>query len=83
MARRQLIEMGQGVNAWFCSPEDLILAKLQWGRSSASEKQRRDVLGIMKVQEDLLDLNYLRQWAVVLGLSESVDALLQSSATEA
>jgi hypothetical protein len=74
--------MGQGVTAWFCSPEDLILAKLQWGRRSASEKQRRDVLGIMKVQEGLLDLNYLRQWAAVLGLSESVEALLQASMTE-
>jgi hypothetical protein len=82
MDRRQLIEMGQGFSAWFCSPEDLILAKLQWGRRSASEKQQRDVLGVMKVQEGLLDLNYLRQWAVVLGLSESVEVLLRASTTE-
>lgn len=82
MARRQLIEMGEGFSAWFCSPEDLILAKLQWGQQSASEKQRRDVLGIMKVQEGLLDLDYLRQWAIALDLSESVETLLQSSTIE-
>jgi hypothetical protein len=76
MARRQLIELGNGVNVWFCAPEDLILAKLEWSRSSGSEKQQRDILGVMKVQEDLLDLNYLRSWASQLDLSSRVEELL-------
>jgi hypothetical protein len=35
MSRRQLINMGREVSAWFCSPEDLILAKLQCPRRTA------------------------------------------------
>lgn len=76
MQRRQLIDFAE-TQAWFISPEDLILSKLLW--KSDSEKQQRDVLGVMKVQEDLLDLDYLRSWADRLGLAELVDRLLQAS----
>jgi hypothetical protein len=79
MSRRQLINMGREVSAWFCSPEDLILAKLQWGLKSDSTKQRRDVLAVMKVQEGLLDLVYLRLWAAQLDLSTLVEQLLEQS----
>jgi hypothetical protein len=79
MERRQLIEMGNGVDVWFCSPEDLILAKLQW--RSQSEKQQRDILGVLKVQEGLLDLDYLRTWAQELGFTEWVDTLLAQAST--
>jgi hypothetical protein len=82
MARRQLIDMGNGVNVWFCSPEDLILAKLQWGKASASEKQQRDVLGVMKVQEGLLDLDYLRSWATQLDLVSQVEMLLIQASSD-
>lgn len=76
MQRRQLIDFAE-TQAWFISPEDLILSKLLW--KSDSEKQQRDVLGVMKVQEDLLDLDYLRSWADRLGLAELLDRLLQAS----
>jgi hypothetical protein len=35
----------------------------------------------MKVQEGLLDLDYLRQWAEQLGLSELVEQLLEQAST--
>ncbi|MGI0493131.1 hypothetical protein ACN4EG_15210 [Alkalinema pantanalense CENA528] len=76
MQRRQLIDFAE-TQAWFISPEDLILSKLLW--KADSEKQQRDVLGVMKVQEDLLDVDYLRSWADRLGLAELLDRLLQSS----
>jgi hypothetical protein len=74
------MDMGGGIEAWFISPEDLILSKLKW--RAESEKQRRDVLAVMKVQEGLLDLDYLRQWAEQLGLSELVEQLLGQASTE-
>jgi hypothetical protein len=54
----------------FASPEDLILSKLLWGQQTQSEKQWRDVLGIVKVQADRLDAEYLSLWAEHLGLVE-------------
>ena len=36
----------------------------------------------MKVQEGLLDLDYLRLWAEQLGLSELVEQLLEQASTE-
>ena len=55
---------------FFAAPEDLILSKLQWRQRSESEKQWRDVLGVMKVQREKLDFGYLLQQAEVLGLTE-------------
>jgi hypothetical protein len=72
MVRRQLLDV-EGMPAfWVISPEDLVLQKLLWGRESQSEKQWRDVLGIVKLQAENLDYDYLTEWAEQLGL---VDAL--------
>ena len=41
LSRRQLVSISFDENEmfWLISPEDLILAKLQWGSRSQSEKQ--------------------------------------------
>ncbi len=75
MARRQLLDV-EGISPfWVISPEDLVLQKLLWGSSSQSEKQWRDVLGILKLQKSGLDYGYIVEWAEYLGL---VDALIQA-----
>lgn len=75
MARRQLLDV-EGIPAfWVISPEDLVLQKLHWGRGSQSEKQWRDVLGIIKLQAENLDYDYLTEWAEQLKL---VDALIMA-----
>ncbi len=54
------------------TPEDTVLAKLDWFRQGGgvSDRQWRDVLGILKVQGDGLDFAYLRQWASRLHLAD-------------
>jgi hypothetical protein len=42
--------------------EDTVLSKLLWARDSDSERQLRDVHGILSTQTGL-DLPYLRLWA--------------------
>lgn len=47
------------------SPEDLILTKLEWYRKGdeVSDRQWRDVCGLLKLQAGRLDESYLSRWA--------------------
>jgi hypothetical protein len=57
---------------YLCSPEDVVLSKLQWYQmgGGVSERQWKDVLGVLKVQSVRLDLEYLKYWASRLNLSD-------------
>lgn len=62
-----------GFEAWFVSPEDLILSKLLAGRP----KDLVDVADVLFIQGDL-DVIYLRLWAGRLGILESLEQALRS-----
>ena len=70
--RRRAIEVKEQQSLFFASPEDVILSKLAWRQRSESEKQWRDVLGVMKVQGEKLDFVYLVRQAEVVGLWEAL-----------
>jgi hypothetical protein len=53
---------------WIVSPEDLILAKLDWARDSYSEMQLRDVQNIISTLNNL-DWDYINKWKKKLGLT--------------
>lgn len=58
-----------GVEVYAASPEDTVIAKLEWSQlSRVSERQRRDVAGIVAVVGDQLDLAYIERWVRDLGL---------------
>ncbi|MEG4058898.1 hypothetical protein [Microcoleus sp. Pol7_B2] len=83
MSRRQLHPVSglQEEGIYIYSPEDIVLQKLSWYKliPGGSQKQWRDVLGVLKVQGERLDLGYLNQWAVTLQLTDLLSgALLQS-----
>ncbi|NEO34252.1 MAG: nucleotidyltransferase family protein [Symploca sp. SIO3C6] len=73
--RRRVIEF-EDTALYFASPEDLILNKLCWRQYSSSEKQWRDVLGVLKVQTENLDFDYLRQWAEQLGITDALNQVM-------
>lgn len=54
--------------AWCATAEDTILHKLYWNSISPSDRQLGDVAGVVAVQGDALDRDYLRHWAKELGL---------------
>jgi hypothetical protein len=69
---------------WILTAEDVILAKLDWFRmgGEASERQWRDVLGVMKTQGDRLDVNYLLQWAEQLRARDLLEQALDEADIE-
>ena len=76
MLRRHLQVTLFGEPAWICTAEDVILHKLVWNRISPSDRQLGDAAGVVAVQADALDKNYLRQWARELKLENELERLL-------
>ena len=77
--QRQTFLFEEEVSAKFSSPEDVILAKLEWYclGGEVSERQWRDILGVLKIQAGGLDLGYLRKWAVELNVSDLLERALK------
>ena len=72
-ARRRVAD-ALGVVVNIASPEDVILAKLEWAKKSGgSERQLRDVCGILAAPGQQLDNAYLDKWAVSLGVTELLE----------
>lgn len=80
-ARRipELVGEGRGARRlWIASAEDTMLAKLVWHRrgGGVSERQWRDVQGVIELRGGELDIEYLRRWAPVLGVSDLLERAL-------
>ncbi len=78
--KKDTLEDNGKIQFYFSSPEDIIIHKLQWYKMGGlvSERQWLDVIGVIKVQGDLLDKKYLKRWSQKLGLS----SLLQEAFDE-
>jgi len=80
MDRRQRVKVGADPDRFLYvyTPEDILLQKLRWYRmgGEASERQWRDILGIVLVQGSRLDLGYLRRGANRLDVPELLERAL-------
>jgi hypothetical protein len=65
--RREPAEIA-GVQVFVATAEDTIVAKLEWARAGESERQLRDVVGILEVSLDRLDRSYIERWIDELDL---------------
>lgn len=79
MFRRRVRVTLFGEPAWISTAEDVILHKLVWNRISPSDRQLADAAGVVAVQADALDINYLRLWARELQLAVALDRLLSGA----
>lgn len=66
-ARRQVQDL-DGLSFPVASPEDVVIAKLEWAKLGESERQIEDAAGILRLQGPLLDTAYVEQWVSELGL---------------
>jgi hypothetical protein len=63
------------------SPEDVVLTKLEWYKmgGEVSERQWKDVLGVLKLRGTALELQYLRHWAAVLDINDLLERALEDA----
>lgn len=63
------------------SAEDIILSKLEWFRRGGerSERQWSDVIGVIKVQGDALDQDYLEHWSEELHVRDLLRRALRQA----
>ena len=84
MDRRERVKVSRDPDRhlYVYTPEDILLQKLRWYRmgDETSDRQWRDVLGIMLVQGDRLDTNYLQRGAQILGISDLLGRALREGA---
>jgi len=63
--------LGSGFEVRFSAPEDVILKKLEYFKAGGSEKHIRDIAGVLKVQAERIDREYITDWATRLGLGDT------------
>lgn len=82
--RRMLIQVPTEPVAelWITSPEDQVLRKLDWYRQGGqtSDRQMRDIIAILKINEGRLDLAYLNETAGLVGLTALLETVRQQAA---
>ncbi len=66
---RRTLGSVMGVRAIVASREDSILSKLEWASKSGSDRQLRDVAGVLSVGTEL-DLEYIEHWVAALDLTK-------------
>jgi hypothetical protein len=74
-ARKRLESLGppdDPIDAYLASPEDIILQKIRWYRMGGeiSDRQWRDIKGVLIYQAGKLDEGYLDHWAAELRITD-------------
>lgn len=72
LARRRAVDVGGGRILHVHPPEDILLQKLRWYRQGGevSDRQWRDIVGIVRTQGTRLDRDYLTRNAPVLAVAD-------------
>jgi len=58
--------------------EDVVVTKLQWYKALKRSKDKDDARGVIAVQGDSLDWDYIRRWCDSHGTQELLDAVRAS-----
>ena len=73
--RRQVHVIG-GARVHVASPEDILIAKLEWAKMGESERQIEDAAGVIERQGPRLDRSYVEYWVEELSLRKQWEMAL-------
>lgn len=82
LSRRQETLLGEEqLSLFILSPEDIILAKLEWYLlgGEISDQQWRDILGVLIIKQDQLDHQYLQQMADQMDTADLLEKAWQEA----
>ena len=65
-----------GVEVTFASAEDVIIRKMQYFQEGRSDKHLRDIVGVLKIQGDRIDRQYIADWADRLAVRDVWELIL-------
>ena len=71
---RRLAVHLQGLRLYVATAEDVVLAKLEWSKTSGSQRQIEDAAGILRIRKDELDRKYIENWVRELSLETEWEA---------
>ncbi len=74
--RRQVKVLGR--RAYLLTAEDVVVTKLRWYRALQRAKDKDDARGVIAVQGDNLDWDYIRRWCDLHETRELLEALRAS-----
>jgi len=77
--RRRKMTAHSNVTAYFSSPEDVIISKLQYHQMSGSDKHLRDIGKMLEFSGDELDYDYLSEWTYVFDVHAVWKQLLEQT----
>jgi hypothetical protein len=79
MSRARDLPVLEGRTVKFASAEDAILMKLKYYQEGQSDKHIRDILSVLKIQNERIDYQYLDHWAGRLGVTTEWKRVLQGT----
>ena len=80
LSRRQETKLGkEQIRLFILSPEDIVLAKLEWYRlgGEVSDQQWRDILGVLLIKQDQLDRDYMQKMADQMNTTDLLERAFQ------
>ena len=80
--RRRTLKTIGGSPVSVSTPEDVVIAKLEWARQGQSLRQIEDVAGVIKAEWEDLDKTYLENWVKQLGLMSQWNDARQQAGIE-
>ncbi|MDZ4833447.1 MAG: hypothetical protein SGJ27_06675 [Candidatus Melainabacteria bacterium] len=82
LSNRVQVAVSPDDKAFFACAEDTVIAKLEWYRAGneVSDRQWNDVIGVIKMQGSRLKLEYMREMAKDLFVSDLLEHALEQAA---
>ena len=79
--RTSVIATDPEKSIYVTSPEDTVLSKLEWYcmGGEVSDRQWRDILGVLKTRAGELELDYIRKWAGELKVIDLLERALKEA----